>query len=164
VSIETQSACWQFRPSQTKELGRLYDVWHASVIATHHFLSQSDLNEICVQVKDDYLPHNSLLVSVDDDDRAIGFMGMTGHEIDSLFIEPTYRGLGLGRAFVERAAAESSCLEVGVNSQNEQAIGFYQAVGFSVYAESPTDDDGRPYPILRMQRLVARNNLSYERS
>jgi putative acetyltransferase len=121
-------------------------------MATHHFLSQSDLNDICVQVNRDYLPHNSLLVAVDEQDRAIGFMGMTGREIESLFIDPIYRGHGLGRAFIEAAAVQSSCLEVGVNAQNKQAIAFYEAVGFSVYATSPTDDDGRPYPILRMRR------------
>jgi putative acetyltransferase len=120
VSIKINSSIWRFRPSQTKDLDRLYDVWHASVIATHHFLTQSDLNDICAQVKSDCLPHNSLLVSVDDRDRAGGFMGLKGREIESLFIDPIYRGLGLGRAFVETAAAKSSCLEVGVNSQTHR--------------------------------------------
>jgi putative acetyltransferase len=152
VTIKSISTTWRFRPSQTKDLDRLYDVWHASVIATHDFLDHSDLNNICVQVKNDYLPNNSLLIAVDDQDGVIGFMGMNGHEIESLFIDPTYRGHGLGRAFIEVAAVKSTCLEVGVNAQNKQAIAFYEAIGFSVYATSPTDGDGRPYPILRMRR------------
>jgi putative acetyltransferase len=75
------------------------------VIATHDFLDQSDLRDICIQVKNDYLPNNSLLVAVNEQDRVIGFMGMNGQEIDSLFIHPTYRGNGLGRAFIAKASA-----------------------------------------------------------
>ena len=154
MTIKSISTNWRFRPSQTKDLDRLYDVWHTSVIATHDFLNPSDLNDICVQVKNDYLPHNSLLVAVDDRDRAIGFMGMTGHEIESLFIDPKYRGYGLGRAFIEAAAVKSPYLEVGVNEQNKQAVAFYEAVGFTAYATSTTDGDGRPYPILKMRRQI----------
>jgi putative acetyltransferase len=122
------------------------------VIATHDFLDQSDLRDICIQVQNDYLPNNSLLVAVNEQDQAIGFMGMNAQEIASLFIDPTYRGNGLGRAFIAKVAAQSPYLKVGVNAQNRQAIAFYKAVGFATHASSPTDDNGRPYPILRMYR------------
>ena len=91
-------------------------------------------------------------MAVDCQSELVGFMGMNGHEIDSLFIEPASRGYGLGRAFIEQASAKSPHLEVGVNAQNSQAVAFYEAVGFTAYASSPTDDDGRPYPILRMRK------------
>jgi len=152
VTTELSSIPWRFRPSSTEDLERLYEVWHASVLATHDFVSQSDLSDICIQVKKDYLPTRHLLVAMDSEDRLVGFMGMNGHEIESLFIDPSCRGRGLGRAFIEQASAQSRYLEVGVNAQNRQAVVFYEAVGFSVYASSPTDDDGRPYPILRMRR------------
>lgn len=145
---------WRFRPSSEDDLERLYEIWHAAVTATHDFVSESDLNEICVQVRKDYLPSRTLLVAVDDQDQPMGFMGMNGHEVESLFIDPGCHGRGLGRAFIEEAWARSpSLLEVGVNEQNRQAVGFYEALGFTAYASSPTDDDGRPYPILRMRRL-----------
>jgi putative acetyltransferase len=127
-------------------------VWHASVAATHDFVSAADLDAICVRVRTAYLPEAALLVAVDDDDGVIGFMGMSGHEIDSLFIDPRYHRMGLGRAFIAEAAATSDRLEVAVNAQNTRALAFYEAVGFTVYASSPTDDDGRPYPLLRMRR------------
>jgi putative acetyltransferase len=111
-----------------------------------------DLKEICVQVKNDYLPNNPLLVAVDEQDRVIGFMGMRGQEIDSLFVDPKLRGYGLGRAFAEAAVAKSPCLVVSVNAQNRQAVAFYEAVGFAIYASSPADDDGRPYPLVRIRR------------
>jgi putative acetyltransferase len=152
VTTMVPSTNWRFRLSNAKDFDRLYDVWHASVNATHDFLSQSDLEAICIQVKDDYLPNNAVLVAVDDQDGVIGFIGMNGREIDSLFIDPRYRGIGLGRAFIETVATKSPCLEVEVNTQNKQAVAFYEAVGFSAYASSPTDDEGRPYPILHMRK------------
>ena len=152
MTTECSSIRWRFRQSSTKDLDRLYEIWHASVVATHDFVSQSDLSDICVKVKNDYLPNRSLLVAVDSQDQLVGFMGMNGHEIESLFIDLTCRGRGLGRAFIEEASAQSPHLEVGVNAQNSQAVAFYEAVGFTAYASSSTDDDGRPYPILRMRR------------
>ena len=44
---------WQFRPSFNKDLDRIYEVWHASVLAMHDFLDRSDLNDICIKVKND---------------------------------------------------------------------------------------------------------------
>ena len=40
--------------------------------------------------------------------------------------------------------------ELFVNEQNPQARGFYEHMGFTVRERSETDDQGNPYPILRM--------------
>jgi putative acetyltransferase len=155
MTSELTSNKWRFRPSSASDLDRLYDVWFESVVATHDFLEKSDLNDISVQVRDHYLPNSSLLVAVDNRDQVVGFMGMNGHEVESLFLDPACHRRGLGRAFIEQALAQSTHLEVGVNAQNSKAVAFYEAVGFAPFASSPTDDDGRPYPILRMRRLPA---------
>jgi putative acetyltransferase len=128
---------WQFRASQPDDVEQMYDVWHASVLATHDFLAKSDLMDICVLVRRDYLPNHSILVAVDDKDRVIGFMGMTDNGIDSLFIAPAHRSKGLGRDFVIQALSRADRLEVEVNAQNLQAVGFYEAMGFAVFASSP---------------------------
>ena len=62
--------------------------------------------------------------------------------IDGVLVGPSSKRHPLGRPH----------LEVGVNAQNSQAVAFYEALGFTAYASSPTDDDGRPYLILRMRR------------
>jgi putative acetyltransferase len=45
-------------------------------------------------------------------------------------------------------------LAVDVNEQNEAALGFYEALGFSVVGRSPTDAEGRPFPTLHMKRAA----------
>jgi putative acetyltransferase len=143
---------WRLRASRPDDVDQMYEVWHASVLATHDFLAESDLAEICVLVRRDYLPNHDLIVAVGEDDRVIGFLGLQGNEIDSLFIAPAFRGQGLGRRFLVEATSRAAHLEVEVNAQNKQAVGFYEAMGFGVISSTPTDQDGRAYPLLRMRR------------
>ena len=130
----------------------MFEVWYTSVLATHDFVSESDFAEICVQVRNDYLPSREFTVAVDADDWVIGFLAVEGSEVDSLYIAPAYRGQGLGRRFIAEAATRAEHLEVEVNAQNEQAVGFYKAMGFGVISSTKLDAHGRPYPLLRMRR------------
>ena len=153
---------FQLRSARPEDVPFLVDVWRRSVRATHFFLSEGDLHEIENAVATMYLPNalDQMTVAMDaDSGKLVGFMGLTGHHIDSLFLDPVCRGHGLGRQFIDHAAAcvavggtGTSCLSVDVNEQNDQAVGFYRHLGFSVTGRSPTDDDGRPYPILHMHR------------
>ena len=43
-------------------------------------------------------------------------------------------------------------LTVDVNEANVEATRFYEALGFVAVGRSPTDSDGRPYPILHLKR------------
>lgn len=141
----------QFRASRADEVGRLYDIWFAAVSATHNFLSPSDLDAIARAFREDYIPLASFTVAVCANDRALGFMAMTGMHIDALFIDPACHGQGIGRAFVERSGASS----VDVNEQNAGATTFYKRLGFAVASRSLLDDAGRPYPILHLRRDAA---------
>ena len=63
-----------------------------------------------------------------------------------------FRAQGLRRRFLADAASCSTKLEVEVNAENLQAIGFYESMGFRVMSSMSLDHDGRPYPLLRMRR------------
>ena len=41
--------------------------------------------------------------------------------------------------------------KVGVNEQNEQAVGFYKHMGFEVIGRSDFDGMGKPFPLLFME-------------
>ena len=89
---------------------------------------------------------------MDAEDRPLGFMGLTGSNIDALFIDPAAHRQGIGRALVEHAGRGGGPLTVDVNEQNEGAVGFYLAMGFALAGRSPLDDQGRPYPLLHLRR------------
>lgn len=144
---------FQLRPSCQADVPCLIDIWRRSVRATHSFLAESDFHEIETIVATLYLPNADLTVATDGQGRLAGFMGMNASHIDSLFLDPDCRGKGLGRLFIDHAAHQAgNALTVDVNEQNEQAVAFYRHMGFVEAGRSPTDDDGRPYPLLHMRR------------
>ena len=83
-------------------------------------------------------------------------MGMSEHNIDSLFIAPDQRGKGIGKQMIAHAQKLHNPLTVDVNEQNVQAVGFYRHLGFVETGRSEKDDQGRPYPLLHL-RLESSN-------
>lgn len=55
-----------------------------------------------------------------------------------------------GKLLIEHALSLTPKLTTNVNEQNEQAVGFYQKMGFRVTGRSETDDLGQPYPLLNL--------------
>lgn len=140
-----------FRPSRPEDQERLFNIWHAAVVATHDFLSEQDLKEIAEAVKTHYLPNAILQVFVDDHDGPIGFMGCTDNNIDALFVDPDSHGKGVGTRFIDLMKAKYDLVTVQVNEQQPQAHAFYQRCGFVDVRRDPTDDEGRPFPIVHLE-------------
>src|SRR6516225_7588101 len=90
------------RKSWPDEGDRMVEIWRASVEATHDFLLPGDIEKLDARVRD-FLPRVPLWVATDQDDRPIGFMGLSEARMDSLFIDPAWRGVGVGRALVAHA-------------------------------------------------------------
>jgi putative acetyltransferase len=67
-----------------------------------------------------------------------------------LFISPDVRGKGIGALLAAYAIKSQGATKVDVNEQNEQALGFYLHIGFSITGRSPVDGQGKPYPLLHM--------------
>ncbi|KOF17796.1 hypothetical protein AC244_15510 [Ensifer adhaerens] len=140
------------RSSRPSDFSRTLDIWRSAVVATHRFLLGENFAAIEEMVATQYLPQAELWIAADADDVALGFMGMTEAQIDSLFVHADARGAGVGRALVEHAAKLHPVLTVDVNEQNLSGAGFYARMGFETTGRSPVDDDGRPYPLLHLRR------------
>ncbi|MCW0136704.1 acetyltransferase [Escherichia coli] len=97
-----------------------------------------------------FLPEAPLWVAVNERDRPVGFMLLSGQHMDALFIDPDVRGCGVGRMLVEHALSMAPELTTNVNEQNKQAVGFYKKMGFKVTGRSEVDDLGKPYPLLNL--------------
>ena len=90
----------RIRASRADEAERLFEIWHSAVRATHDFVATEDLESIAGIVREEYFPCHDFWVVADGDDRAIGFMGMTGAKVDSLFIDPAHCRQGFGTALM----------------------------------------------------------------
>jgi putative acetyltransferase len=140
-----------FRPAEPTDLGRMYVVWHDAVKATHHFLSDAAFDEIAEMVKNQYLPNAAFVVEENDEGTVTAFMGTTDNSIDALFVHPECHGAGIGSKFVQRMQKAHTSVILEVNEQNPSALAFYEKHGFKVVKREPTDDQGRPFPILHMR-------------
>ncbi len=144
------AAMSSIRPARTADGARLLDIWRKAVDATHDFLTPSDRVAIEAEVAA-FLPQAPAWLATDPDDRAIGFMLIDGTHMEALFIDPAWRGQGIGRRLVDHALSLHPTLTTDVNEQNAQAIGFYEAMRFARTGRSPQDGQGRPYPLIHLR-------------
>jgi putative acetyltransferase len=147
------------RRAHRTEPPALLALWERSVRATHTFLSEADLafyRPLTETILID--PALELWVLADEADVPVGFIGLAGHSIEALFLEPAIRRQGGGRRLVAHAQElRGPLLTVDVNEQNVEACRFYRALGFELVARSSSDSTGRPYPILHLRREAPRN-------
>jgi putative acetyltransferase len=130
----------------------LFDIWLRSIRLTHTFVSEDDIESFMPLVRE-YLAsaETEFWVLCSDHGAVMGFMGMNGHKMESLFLAPEFHRQGGGRQLVRHARALHGHLTVDVNEQNTAARHFYEACGFEVEGRSELDETGRPYPLLHMR-------------
>lgn len=133
-----------------KDRSQLLQVWESSVLATHHFLTSADFEEIKALVQS--IDFNQFEVyCLHSENRLAGFIGVLDKKVEMLFLHPDVCGQGWGSRLLRFAMTELLADKVDVNEQNTSAVHFYRRHGFEVYERTETDDQGKPYPLLRMK-------------
>lgn len=140
----------RIRPSRGEsEYSTLVAIWRHAVDATHDFLTIGDRNGIESRLSAEYFP--AVVLSVAEiGGRPVGFSGVVDGSLEMLFVEPDHHGIGVGTALLRHAITEHDARRVDVNEQNAAATRFYERNGFEVDGRSPTDEAGRPYPLLHL--------------
>lgn len=133
-----------------EDFQEIVEVWEASVRATHHFLQEEHI-QFFKPLIPEYLKAVQLRCVRSEQGSIEGFLGVADHNIEMLFLHPEARGKGIGKKLVAFAIDLLKANKVDVNEQNEQAVGFYQHVGFKTISRSETDGLGMPFPILHME-------------
>jgi putative acetyltransferase len=136
---------------KTSDYPELTRIWEASVRATHDFLPDSYILRLKDQVLTRYLDAVMLICTKDARQRITGFAGVAAGKVEMLFIDPPFRGQGLGRQLLRYAIDCMHADELDVNEQNPQALGFYFKQGFEVIGRTEHDGLGQPYPLLHMR-------------
>lgn len=131
-----------------KDYETLAGIWERSVMATHDFLKNEDFNDIKAALIPDYFP-NVDLYAIADKGVYVGFIGLSPHSIEMLFIDSDRLGHGYGSALIEYAK-QRGATKVDVNEHNPSALKFYRTKGFRIIGRDETDAAGRPYPILHL--------------
>lgn len=129
---------------------RLMRLWEASVRATHHFLSESDIRRI-MPAGEEVLRTVDILVVAYAGDMPIGFMCVQEQKIEALFIATDHIGRGIGKRLILSAINLYKAEYIDVNEQNARAADIYRHLGFEVFRRDEVDGQGNPFPILHMK-------------
>lgn len=125
-------------------------LWETSVRATHYFLTEDDIQKLAPFVKA-ALSGIKTLIIVNDHSDPVAFMGIETDKIEMLFVSPDYLGKGIGRKLAAIGITQYKVRYVDVNEQNPQAVGFYRHIGFEIFERTEQDEQGNPFPILKMK-------------
>ncbi len=69
------------------------------------------------------------------------------HTLEMLFLAPGTWAPGWGQLF-HQGMADCYLAQITVNEQNQRALDFYLRRSYKVHHRTPTDQQGRPYPLL----------------
>lgn len=125
--------------------------WEKSVMATHHFLTEEDFKSIKEAVFTMVDFHAFPVFCLMRGPEVAGFIGVADRKVEMLFVAPEYFGQGLGRKLMDFAFRVLHVNKVDVNLQNVDGVRFYRKFGFKPYEQTILDDQGRPYPLIRMK-------------
>lgn len=137
------------RKIEVTDYPRLMEIWESAVLNTHDFLKKEDFLYYKEQLPV-YFQYVTLL-GFEQEGGLVGFMGVAEGNLEMLFVDNNYRGMGIGKKLITYAISDLQVTKVDVNEQNAQAVGFYKHVGFNVSQRSDLDGEGKEYPILHMQ-------------
>src|SRR5688500_17500675 len=101
-------------PVSRDEFPRLLEIWEAAVRATHHFLTESDIDSIRPIVANDAFPAVQLACVRDAFGRILGFLGTADGKIEMLFVDPEYHRQGIGRRLIDYAVNQRGTRAVDV--------------------------------------------------
>jgi len=134
------------------EYNTLLKIWESSVRYTHHFLTETDIEDLkkIIQEKQIFTLVN-LTYARDDNNTILAFIGVVGENIEMLFVDADYMRRGIGKNLLLHAVHNLKANKVDVNEQNKQAVRFYERFGFKIVSRCEVDAHGKPFPILHMQ-------------
>lgn len=131
-------------------INQLVNIWEDSVNATHTFLSKVEIKNIKQYVPKllQEVPH---LIVVKSGNELMAFMGVNNKKIEMLFVKSKMRNQGIGKSLINYGINNFQINEVTVNEDNDQAVSFYEHLGFKVFKRTNLDEQWNPYPILYMK-------------
>lgn len=138
----------KIRKANQNDYNAIMQVWESAVKATHDFLAEEDFLYFKEKIPVDYLPAVELYVLTDGEIK--GFLGTSGDMLEMLFVHAGSRGKGYGKTLLQYAIDHLQITKVDVNEQNQQAVGFYEKMGFTLTGRDEKDAMGKDYPVLHL--------------
>ncbi|KQZ95750.1 acetyltransferase [Rhizobium sp. Root564] len=137
----------RYRPVDNTPLS---SIWYEASVQAHAFLGEERLSQQRALVQAAYLPQAETWVACVNE-TPVGFIGLIDNFIGGLFVSPHYQGKGIGAALLAHAFRLKGNLSLTVYADNQAAHRFYHHHGFHDVSRHSVDDEGLPFPIIRMR-------------
>jgi len=124
---------------------RLITIWENSVRATHHFITEADIQFYKPLILEEYFHTVDLFCYKDEALKIHGFIGVADNKLEMLFIDDCKRGKGIGKQLLLFAVNKLNVGKVDVNEQNGQAVDFYRQWGRSFFGTIKLPKKERPH-------------------
>ena len=127
------------RRSKEADIEKLLDIWLKANIQSHNFISNDYWEKMLPTVRKYYLPNTDTFVF--EDKRQIkGFISIIDDKyVGALFVSPNYQNNKVGTKLINYAKKIYPELSLKVFVKNEDALRFYQRLGFKIIDEQIDD-------------------------
>lgn len=121
------------RRFQKSDTGQVMQIWLSGNEEAHSFIPKGYWQSHFSMVQEQLTQAE---VFVYETDKIIkGFVGMTEEYIAGIFVDRTYRSLGIGTQLLEYVKQLHDTLTLGVYEKNKRAVAFYVREGFSIVSK-----------------------------
>lgn len=120
------------RNMQVEDINRIMEIWLASTIKSHGFISekywQSKVPAIKVQIQS-----QANTIVWEEKGKIVGFISLIDKShIGGLYVDPPLQNRGIGSALILTMQQVWPILSVRVYAKNLRAVGFYRRHGFKI--------------------------------
>jgi putative acetyltransferase len=129
----------QYHPS---DLNAVLDSWEVATRLAHTFMSDDFIKQERINTADIYIPNTDTWVA-EMDGKVVGFIALMGNEVGAIFLQPSFHGMGIGKALMDKARDLHGDLEVEVFKENTLGRNFYSKYGFNYLEEKPHEPTGQ---------------------
>lgn len=134
------------------DFNEIVELWETSVKATHHFLQPEEINFYKPYILKYALPLCRLHGIKETDGRLAAFIGLSEDKTEMLFVHPDYFNRGYGSKLITFAEHTFGINKVDVNEENPRALNFYLHIGYKIIGRSEIDGNGKPHPLLFLEK------------
>lgn len=122
------------RQATNTDFPELADIYHDASLIAHPFIDPAFIARDKKRVRDDLLPLNQSFV-FEHNGKIMGFISLTDHHINGLFVKVEHQREGIGTALIEHSKDRHDALELCCFVDNYSAQRFYHAQDFEVVGE-----------------------------
>lgn len=128
------------RELQKKDIDEVAEIWLATNISAHEFVSAQYWKDNYEMVKEMFV--QAEMYVYEDEQGIQGFVGLSDDYIAGIFVREEVQSKGIGKQLLDYVKTIKKQLELSVYEKNVRAVKFYEREGFVIQSTGIDSDTG----------------------